>query len=209
MQAIFLDRDGVINRERADYVKSWHEVELLPGVLTALARLAHIDGPIFVITNQSAIGRGLVTRETVDDIHRRLQGIVVAAGGRLDGFYLCPHHPDDGCACRKPRPGLLQQAAQDHNLMLEKCLFVGDAITDFQAARAAGCAGLLVRSGRQGARLDELLDAEALHGDRSVVDVGISDNLAGAVDLILSGSRLRDPTDRSDIRPRPPTPKAG
>ncbi len=159
MKAILLDRDGVLNRERADYVKSWQEFELLPGVLPALQKLAALSLPIAVVSNQSAIGRGLVTPETVAEIHRRLRDLVVEAGGRIDAFYVCPHRPDERCGCRKPQPGLLLEAAAAFGVAPADCLFIGDAVTDAQAAAAAGCAALLVRTGRQGAQLDALLAA--------------------------------------------------
>ena len=153
MKAVLLDRDGVINSERANYVRNWHEFRFLPTALSALAKLATLPQPIVVVSNQSAIGRGLVTRAMVDDIHSQLKERVEACGGRNDRFYLCPHHPDDGCMCRKPKPGLLLQAAQEFGLDLSQCVFVGDSITDYQAATAVGCQCILVRTGRQGAML--------------------------------------------------------
>lgn len=161
LQAIFLDRDGVINRERADYVKTWEEMELLPGALSALRRLASLSAPIFVLTNQSAVGRGIVAEETVQEIHRRLREVVAAQGGRIDGFYVCPHRPEDGCDCRKPKPGLLLQAARQHHLHLEDCVFIGDSFTDYVAAQSVGCPFIAVESGRQGAALCKLLQDEA------------------------------------------------
>lgn len=155
-RGLFLDRDGVINRQVAGYVTSWAEFELLPGVKDALARLAAFDGPILVISNQSAIARGLVSEESVGAIHARLSALAAAAGGRIDGYYLCPHHPHDGCDCRKPKPGLLLRAAAEHGLAIEECVFVGDAVTDYQAALAAECASILVRTGRQGGQIDAL-----------------------------------------------------
>ena len=175
--AILLDRDGVINQERVDYVKSWAELQLLPGVLPALRRLATLPNPIVVITNQSAIGRGLVEPETVAAIHDQLTQTVITAGGRLDGFFVCPHHPAAGCACRKPKPGLLQQAAQRFNFDLTQAVFIGDALTDFEAARAAGCRAILVKSGRQGATL-----ADALPGPAAPPIVA---DLAAAVALLF------------------------
>lgn len=157
LQAVLLDRDGVINVERADYVKSWHELRLLPRVLPALRRLAQWPVPICVLTNQSAIGRGVIDRETVDGIHQRLAALVAAHGGRIDAFFVCPHHPDARCSCRKPQPGLLRQAAQRFNLDLARCVFIGDAVTDHGAAVAAGCPSILVESGRQGPQLRRLL----------------------------------------------------
>ena len=177
LAAVLLDRDGVINEERADYVKSWQELQLLPGVLAALRRLAALPVPIAVITNQSAIGRGLVTAATVAAIHTHLSQVVGAAGGRLDGFFVCPHHPTANCDCRKPKPGLLQQAAHHFGFDLTHALFIGDAITDFEAARAAGCHAILVRSGRQGARLADFFT----HASAPPI---VAD-LAAAIDLIF------------------------
>ena len=175
--AILLDRDGVINHERADYVKSWPEFQLLPGVLAALRRLATLPIPIVVITNQSAIGRGLVAPATVAAIHDRLAQAAHTAGGRLDGFFVCPHHPTAGCDCRKPKPGLLLQAARHFGFDLAQAIFIGDAITDFEAARAAGCHAILVKSGRQGTVLDTYFTNTA--APPLVAD------LAAAVDLLL------------------------
>lgn len=175
--AILLDRDGVINHERADYVKSWQEFQLLPGVLAALQRLATLPIPIVVITNQSAIGRGLVAPATVAAIHNQLTQVVSTAGGRLDGFFVCPHPPSAGCDCRKPKPGLLLQAARHFDFDLAQAIFIGDAITDFEAARAAGCHAILVKSGRQGTVLDTYFTNTA--APPLVAD------LAAAVDLLL------------------------
>jgi D-glycero-D-manno-heptose 1,7-bisphosphate phosphatase len=158
-QAIFLDRDGTLNRERADYVKSWQEYEWLPGALDALAMLATLAVPILVVTNQSAIGRGILDSGVLHAIHAQAQAAAQAAGGRLDDFLICPHAPADSCACRKPKPGLLLDAAMRYNLDLRRCVFVGDSLTDMQAAAAAGSAWLLVRTGRQGPTLDAALAA--------------------------------------------------
>jgi D-glycero-D-manno-heptose 1,7-bisphosphate phosphatase len=159
LQAVFLDRDGTINWERADYVKSWEEYEWLPGALAALCALAELHVPIFVVTNQSIVGRGILDTSALQAIHARVRAEVSAAGGRLDDFFICPHAPADQCGCRKPKPGLLLEAAARYQLDLERCVFVGDSISDMQAAQAAGCAWLLVRTGRQGATLDALLAA--------------------------------------------------
>ena len=177
-KAIFLDRDGVINRERANYVKTWDEFEFLPGTLPALQRLATLDIPILVISNQSSIGRGLVSRDTVNTIHQQIRVIIEAAGGRIDDFFVCPHHPDANCQCRKPKPGLLLQAAVLFSLDLAECIFIGDAVTDFQAAQAAGCQAILVESGRQGTQLRNLLSISP--------NACIVPDLAAAVEMILS-----------------------
>lgn len=157
LRAIFLDRDGVINRERVDYVKCWQEMELLPNALAALQRLAQLPIPIAVLTNQSAIARGLVSATQVDAINQQLAQLVATHGGRIDAFFVCPHHPNDGCTCRKPKPGLLYRAAECFQVDLAHSLFVGDALSDYQAASAAQCHAILVKSGRQGATLNNLL----------------------------------------------------
>ncbi|MCE7987283.1 MAG: HAD family hydrolase [Caldilinea sp. CFX5] len=182
MQAILLDRDGVLNRERADYVKSWQEFQFLPGVLPALARLATLAVPIVVVTNQSAIGRGIIEAAVVTELHQRLHEVVTKAGGRIDAFFVCPHHPADNCRCRKPQPGLLQQAAHQFAFSLTEAVFIGDAMTDYEAACAAGCHAILVKSGRQGVDLDRLfVDA--------VLPPPIVADLAAAVDLLFNRDR--------------------
>jgi len=138
----------VIIENRADYVKSLAEVRFLPGVLPALARAARLNGRLVVVTNQSAIGRGLLTRAAAEAINADIARQVAAAGGRLDGLYLCPHLPEAGCNCRKPAPGLLQQAAAALGIDLSASVMIGDAVTDIQAGRAAGARAMLVRTGR-------------------------------------------------------------
>jgi D-glycero-D-manno-heptose 1,7-bisphosphate phosphatase len=173
LQAVFLDRDGVINRERSDYVKSWDEFQLLPNVLVALRQLAELQIPICVLTNQSAIGRGYVTAEQVGEIHQRLAQLVAEHGGRIDAFFVCPHHPHDGCTCRKPKPGLLFQSAHQFEVDLAHSVFIGDAFTDFLAASAAQCSAIMVTSGRQGSELRNLLQEHK--------EVPIFPDLPGAV----------------------------
>jgi D-glycero-D-manno-heptose 1,7-bisphosphate phosphatase len=176
MQAVFLDRDGVINEERPDYVKSWDEFVFLPGVLSALHSLAKLAVPILVISNQSAIGRGLVTQEAVDQIHRRVQLVAQRVGGKIDNFFVCPHHPEIDCDCRKPKPGLLDLAASIYQLDLARCVFIGDSITDFYAAQAAGCQSILVKSGRQRRQLLRFVCSNP--------SVRLVNDLAAAVELI-------------------------
>jgi D-glycero-D-manno-heptose 1,7-bisphosphate phosphatase len=174
---IFLDRDGVINANRADHVKSWEEFEFLPGAVDALRRLARLDRPIIVVTNQAVIGRGQVPAETVDDIHARMRAAVRRAGGRVDDILVCSHRPEDHCACRKPMPGLIFQAAERWGLDLGRSVMVGDALTDVMAARAAGCAPILVKTGRGEKQLAQL-DAAAFE------HLPVLANLGEAADLI-------------------------
>ena len=147
-RAIFLDRDGVINENRPDYVKSLAEFVFLPGALEALRRLAGVGMPIVVVSNQSAIHRGLVSHATVDAITQAMQRQVEMAGGRIDAVFYCPHRPDEGCTCRKPKTGLFHQAARRLDLQLAGSYVVGDALSDIQAALSIGAHPLLVLTGR-------------------------------------------------------------
>ena len=146
--AVFLDRDGVINQNRSDYVRSTDQLRIFPAALPALARLAQSECAIVIITNQSVIGRELVSAATVAQINHYLLKQVRASGGRIDGLYLCPHAPDDACECRKPRPGLLLQAASELQLDLHRSWLIGDSLTDLKAAIAAGVRPILVATGR-------------------------------------------------------------
>ncbi|MEM7125486.1 MAG: D-glycero-beta-D-manno-heptose 1,7-bisphosphate 7-phosphatase [Chloroflexota bacterium] len=173
LEGIFLDRDGVINIERADYVKSWEEFQFLSGTQDAIQQLALLNVPIYIITNQSCIGRGIRSREQIDLIHEKMMAQFEGWGLSITKIFMCPHHPDDGCRCRKPEPGMLLDAAEKYRLDLKKCVFIGDSITDFQAAERAGCQSFLVRSGRQGATFDSTFQQNTA--------VPIFDNLAEAV----------------------------
>lgn len=157
-RAIFLDRDGVISVNRSDYVKTWDEFVFLPRSLAALRRLAPSNFVIAVTTNQSAVGRGLITETTLYDIHARMLAEVERAGGRIDAVYYCPHRPEDQCDCRKPQPGLYLLAARDFDIDLGRSIVVGDALVDVVAARAISAKPILVLSGlgkEQQARLVE------------------------------------------------------
>jgi D-glycero-D-manno-heptose 1,7-bisphosphate phosphatase len=144
---VLIDRDGVIVRNRDDYVTSLDEMEVLPGALDALALLSKQGHRVFVITNQSAIGRGLTTRAEVDRMHGALSSQVGERGGLIEAFLVCPHTPEDRCQCRKPAPGLLYQVRDRYGVDLEAAVVIGDATSDVKAARAAGCASILVLSG--------------------------------------------------------------
>lgn len=148
MRAIFLDRDGVICENRSDYVKSWREFKFLPGAKQSLAALRYLGLPIIVVTNQSAIGRGVVAAGVVDDIHQRMVTEIQAYGGDITHVYCCPHHPEAGCDCRKPQPGMLSQAARELGIDLSQSYMVGDASTDVMAGQRAGCHSILVLTGR-------------------------------------------------------------
>ncbi|MBI3176818.1 MAG: D-glycero-beta-D-manno-heptose 1,7-bisphosphate 7-phosphatase, partial [Chloroflexi bacterium] len=142
--AIFLDRDGVIIENREAYVRSWQDVAFIPGALDALQGMAATAYAIVIVTNQSGVGRGMLSLETATALNARVVAEIVRAGGRVDGLYLCPHTPEDGCDCRKPRPGMLLQAARELGLDLTRSWMVGDALSDLQAGQAAGAQSVLV-----------------------------------------------------------------
>ncbi len=160
--AIFLDRDGVIIENRPDYVKSIGEVQTIPGALAALAQAARRDCLFVVVSNQSAIGRGLLTEAALAAIDAHVHQLIVAAGGRIDGWYHCPHQPEAGCNCRKPRPGMLLSAAADLGIDLHGSVMIGDALSDVLAGRAAGAQAILVRTGRGASQAVELQRAGLL-----------------------------------------------
>ena len=146
--AVFLDRDGVLLENRLDYVRSWNDAHLLPGSLEALAHSRNIPNKFVIVTNQSAVGRGLMPLEDAESINRRLVLEVYKAGGRIDGVFMCIHTPDQGCGCRKPKPGLLLSAAGHLGLDLPRSILIGDAATDLEAGKAAGVGRVaLVRTG--------------------------------------------------------------
>ncbi len=146
-KVIFLDRDGVINADSPDYIKTPDEWQALPGSLEAIAKLTQAGFTLFIITNQSGVGRGLYSLETLNAIHQKMLAEVQAAGGKIKAIYFCPHHPDEHCSCRKPKPGLLLQAAQEHQLDLAKATLIGDSCRDIEAGLAVNAKTLLVMTG--------------------------------------------------------------
>jgi D-glycero-D-manno-heptose 1,7-bisphosphate phosphatase len=148
--AILLDRDGVLNERpaRARYVRSWNDFRWLPGALEALRVLAEAGWRVVVVSNQAGVARGELTEDLLAEIHARMRNEARRAGGRIDAVYHCPHGWDDGCDCRKPRPGMLFQAQRDFQLDLSRVTFVGDDERDREAADAAGCGSVLVSTDR-------------------------------------------------------------
>lgn len=148
--AIILDRDGVLNRRppRANYVRSWREWEWLPGALEALRLLNRAGYRVLVASNQPGVSRGAMTRGALEAIHAQMKHDALAAGGRIDRIYYCPHGWDEGCDCRKPKPGMLLQAQKDFCLDLTRVCFVGDDERDAEAAKAAGCPFMSVTGSR-------------------------------------------------------------
>ena len=147
--AIFLDRDGVLIENRSDYVRDWSQVRIFPEALRVLSHSAVRNYRIVIVTNQSAIGRGLISLETANEINNRLVNLIHHHGGQVDGVYMCPHKPEDDCSCRKPKPGLLLQAAKELALDLQRSWMIGDAWSDVQAGQMAGVRqGILLGTGR-------------------------------------------------------------
>ena len=138
-RAIFLDRDGVINKKRDDYVKSINELEIFPFVASAIKKLNNANFKVIVITNQSAINRNIITHKKVERIHLTIQNYLKKNQSFIDAFYYCPHRPDENCICRKPKPGLLIKAIQDFKINPKESWMMGDSNSDLESGRLVGC----------------------------------------------------------------------
>lgn len=145
---VLLDRDGVINEDRPESVRSRNTFVVLPNVPEAIALLNQKGYAVVVVTNQACVGRGELSREELDAIHRLMIDEVGRAGGRIERIYVCPHIDEDHCDCRKPKTGLIDQARQDYGFQSAETWIVGDDLRDIQAAQAAGCRPALVRTGK-------------------------------------------------------------
>jgi D-glycero-D-manno-heptose 1,7-bisphosphate phosphatase len=148
VRLVVLDRDGVINHDSKDLIKSPEEWRPVEGSLEAIGLLTGSGFTVAVATNQSGLARGYFSRETLEAIHGKMNAAVTSAGGRIDHIVYCPHGPDDGCDCRKPAPGLLLQLAAHYGVSLRDVPCVGDAQRDLDAAAAVGARGILVRTGK-------------------------------------------------------------
>lgn len=179
MNTVILDRDGVINQDSDTYIKNPDEWIPIPGSLEAIARLNQAGYRILVATNQSGLARGLFDSDTLAAIHQKMESSLRLLGGKLEGIYHCPHHPEDDCSCRKPRPGLLQRMAQDLGIDLNRAIVVGDSLRDLQAASAVGAKPVLVLTGKGTKTAGELNAAQ---------DIEIYTDLAHYVDALLAES---------------------
>lgn len=157
MRLVILDRDGTINEDSAEFVKSPSEWQPLPGALEAIARLNHAGWHVVVATNQSGLGRGLFDMASLNAMHAKMHSMLAAVGGRVDGIFYCPHAPDEGCHCRKPEPGLFEQIAERYGVELDGVPAVGDSQRDLVAAVSAGCEPHLVLTGKAAAFRDRPL----------------------------------------------------
>lgn len=147
MKTAILDRDGVINYDSSAFVKSPDEWIALPGSLEAIARLNQAGWRVVVATNQSGLARGYFDMDTLNAMHAKMRQQLAAVGGHIDAIFICPHGPDDNCACRKPLSGLFIDIARRFDLNLSHCVSVGDSLRDLQAAQQVGCHTALVLTG--------------------------------------------------------------
>ncbi len=180
LRLVILDRDGVINRESAQFIKSPAEWEPLPGAVEAIAALRAAGFTVVIATNQSGVGRGLFSAATLEAIHEKLHSAVRAAGGEIDRIFACPHAPEAGCDCRKPKPGLFLQVAATYGVSLAGVPAIGDSRRDLDAATAAGARAILVRTG---------------HGERTEAALGsgsgvaVFDDLSAAANALIKDAR--------------------
>lgn len=177
MKLVILDRDGVINEDSNDYIKSAAEWVPLPGSIEAIARLSRAGFTVAVASNQSGIGRGLFSRSALYSMHRKMRRLVAAAGGVLGKIAYCPHAPNDNCDCRKPRPGLLLRIGAYYGCSLDGVPIIGDSFRDLQAAAAVGARPVLVLTGKGRAARRELEDSD--------IDAAVYRDLSAAVDAII------------------------
>lgn len=154
-KVVFLDRDGVISKDSPDHIKSWNEFQFLPTAKAALKLLTTNGFHIILITNQSVIARRMTTIEELEDIHNRMKKEIEEQGGKIDTIDHCPHHPDDGCSCRKPHPGMLQKAIKDHKINPKQAFMVGDRMMDVNAGKKVGCRTIIIPSELGQKELDE------------------------------------------------------
>lgn len=178
---VILDRDGVINEDSDDYIKSPDEWIPIEGSLEAIARLNQAGILVAVASNQSGIGRGLFSPEDLNRMHAKFQRLLARFGGHVDAIFFCPHTPDAGCECRKPAPGLLRSVSLRFGLPLTSVPFIGDSESDVEAARAATARPVLVRTGKGARTLARHPELESLP---------CFENLAEAVDKLLDGNQL-------------------
>jgi D-glycero-D-manno-heptose 1,7-bisphosphate phosphatase len=176
VKLIILDRDGVINHDSEEYIKSPTEWVPVAGSLEAIARLNHAGYKVVVVTNQSGIGTGVLDVGSLNRIHEKMHRQLAELGGVIEAVFFCPHAPSDGCSCRKPRAGLFDSVARRFRTNLNGVTAVGDSLRDIQAARTAGCRPVLVLTGK-GKRT--LAKGEGLE------DVAVFVDLAAVVDEFL------------------------
>jgi D-glycero-D-manno-heptose 1,7-bisphosphate phosphatase len=181
---VILDRDGVINHDSDDYIKSPDEWQPLPGSLEAIARLCRADYTVVVATNQAGVGRDLFSQEMLIRIHRKMASSIRDKGGRLDSVFFCPHSPAEQCGCRKPKPGMLLEISDRLGIGLSGVPVVGDSLRDLEAAEAAGAIPVLVKTGRGRLTQEKLSKGELSH---TLGQTPVYADLAAFTDAVLDG----------------------
>lgn len=179
MKLVILDRDGVINEDSPDYIRSAADWIPIPGSLEAIARLNHAGVRVAIATNQSGLARGYFDVDTLNEMHQKMHALLARVGGHVDGIFFCPHGPDEGCLCRKPRPGLYQEIARRCHKSLANVPIIGDSRRDLKPAIAFGARPILVRTGK-GRDTESSLSAE----ERRQIE--IFPDLATAVEHLVS-----------------------
>ena len=195
MKLIILDRDGTINEDRDDYVKSPDEWVPLPGALEAIARLNQAGWHTVIATNQSGLGRGTFDMAMLNAMHTKMNQMLAKQGGRIDAVFFCPHAPEDACSCRKPLPGLFEQIGERFGVSLRDVPVVGDSLRDLQAGVAVGCRPHLVRTGKLANINQEQLDALCVEVPGTQVHADLT---AFADHLIREERRGRGDSGESD-----------
>ncbi len=174
---VILDRDGVINFDSDDHIKSPEEWVPIPQSLQAIAKLNQAGFTVFITSNQSGIARGLFNLSTLEKTHQKMHDALLKEGGKVDKIYFCPHGPDDHCSCRKPLPGMLKQLESDYGIQLKSAYVVGDSFRDIEAGLSVGAKTILVKTGNGEKTLLK-------HADE-LKNTVITDNLMAAVEYIL------------------------
>lgn len=178
MKLIILDRDGVINEDSDDYIRKEQEWQAIPGSLQAIAQLNHHGYRVIVVTNQSGLAQGRLTLKELNHIHRKMHTHLAQYGGVIEAIFFCPHGPGEGCACRKPNPGLFMEVEERLRISLHDVISIGDKSSDIEAALAVGAKPVLVRTGKGQGQVDAgLIPA----------DIPVYDDLAQATSALLGG----------------------
>lgn len=185
---VILGRDGILNAYREGHVTTPDEWVAIPGALEAVSRLQHAGWNVVVATNQAGIGRGMIDMAAVNAVHARMNQRLLAEGARLDAVFFCPHTPEDGCDCRKPKPGMMLEIARRYGIEPSQVPMVGDTARDLVAARAAGCEPHLLQTGRAAA-LDAAALAELVE---SVPGTTVHADLPAFVDFLLHRAHVAD-----------------
>jgi D-glycero-D-manno-heptose 1,7-bisphosphate phosphatase len=170
-RAAFLDRDGVINRKarQAEYVTRWEEMEILPGVAEAIRMLSQAGFRVIVVSNQRCVAKGLITALELESLHRRMREALASDGAMIDAVYYCPHDLQPPCRCRKPQPGMLLDAARNHEIDLSASWMIGDARADVEAGKQAGCKTALIATDKGKAPAPDIVAASLLDAVRQIL----------------------------------------